>query len=374
MKAFTLSSLRVLTLVGLMFSAQFAVAQTTVTLSPTLDNSMFEELLDNSAGSEENVFIGVTNNGDERRGLIAFQDLSAIPANSIITNVELNFAITRGVGPSIDVALFATTTEWGEGTSNPTNAGGQGAPAQVGDATWDVAMFPRTAESLWQNQGGDFDPTELSRTSIGTSGTITFPSSEELVARVQSWLDGGDNSGLILISQLDQNRSAKRLGSKENASPANRPSMQVTFTNGAPAQPLTASGLWFDPNLPGDGFNVIESPQLTAEKGDLSTANNITIFYFGYDALGARLWLVSDTIAGPFLQNQPLTFPMLVGGTSGNFQTPAPGSELSNWGTLEVTLSDCVNGVFQLNGADGDKRFEASQLTAVDGLNCSTAP
>ena len=91
-------------------------------------------------------------------------------------------------------------------------------------------------------------------------------------------------------------------------------------------------------------------------------------------ALGARLWLVSDTIAGPFLQNQPLTFPMLVGGTSGNFQTPAPGSELSNWGTLEVTLSDCVNGVFQLNGADGDKRFEASQLTAVDGLNCSTAP
>ncbi|MFK7955786.1 MAG: DNRLRE domain-containing protein [Lysobacterales bacterium] len=358
-------------LAPLIAGTQLANAQTTISLSPTLDNSVFEELSDNSAGAEENLFVGITNNGDERRALIAFQDFSAIAANSTITGVELTVAVTRGVGPSIDVALFATTTAWGEGSSNPTNAGGQGAPAQAGDATWDVAMFPRSAATSWQTPGGDFDPNELSRASVGSSGTVTFPSTAPLVAQVQNWLDGGTNSGLILISQLNQNRSAKRLGSRENGSPANRPTLEVTYTTAAATQPLSASGLWFDASVPGDGFNVIESPQSPGQKGGSVGPNNITVFYFGYDASGARLWLVSDTIPGPFRQNEALSFPMLVGGTSGNFQTPAPGSELTNWGTLEVTLSDCVSGTFQLNGADGNKRFEASQLTAVDGLNCS---
>ncbi len=354
-------------------------AQTTVTLLPSLDNSMFSESPNNSAGAEENLFVGITNGGNERRSLIAFQDLSSIPAGSIVTAVALNMATTRGIGPPIDVALFATTRAWSEGGSNPSNQGGQGSPAQAGDATWDVAIFPRSSSTLWQNPGGDFSATELSRTLVENSGNVTFPSTDLLVAEVQNWLDGGNNTGLILISQLNQSRSAKRLGSKENGSPANRPTLSVTYTSNGEGDStaLAVSGLWFDENLPGDGFNVIESAQQIGQhkvgkspKGSLAAANNLTIFYFGYDAGGARLWLVSETIPGPLRQNQPLTFSMLVGGTSGSFLRPAPGSELSVWGTLEVTLTDCNRGVFELRGADGDKRFDASQLTAVEGVNC----
>ncbi len=359
--------MRLLLLSGLVLS-QLASAQTTVTLSPTIDNSIFSES-NNSGGGDDNLFVGVTGaqaqNG-QRRALIAFQDLAEIPAGATITSVELNMAVTRGVGPPIPVAVFETTSAWTEGSSTPTNAGGAGAAAADGGATWRLATSPNDE---WTTQGGDFDPAELTQADVNTSGTVTFPSTDAFVSRVQGWVDGATNDGLILISQSSNTRSAKRLGSRENASAANRPTLSVTFTEGTSATPLTSSGLWFDAALPGDGFNVIESAP-AAGKG---TANAITVFYFGYDATGARLWLVSDTVPGPFLQGQTLTLPMLLGGTSGDFQTPAPGSELTSWGTLDVTLNDCTSGVFELSGIDGDKRFEASQLTAVSGIDCSLA-
>ncbi|MEM7708967.1 MAG: DNRLRE domain-containing protein [Pseudomonadota bacterium] len=352
-------------LLGFLLLSQLAAAQTTVTLSPTIDNSIFSES-DNSGGGDDNLFIGITaaqaQNG-QRRALLAFQDLAQIPGGATITAVELNMAVTRGVGPSIPVAVFETTSAWTEGTSTPTNAGGAGAPAADGGATWRLATSPNDE---WTTQGGDFDPAELTQADVNTSGSVTFPSTAAFVARVQSWVDGETNNGLILISQSSTTRSAKRLGSRENASAANRPTLAVTFTEGASDTPLAASGLWFDAALPGDGFNVIESAP-AAGKG---IANSITVFYFGYDATGARLWLVSDTVPGPFLQDQTLTLPMLLGGTSGDFQTPAPGSELTNWGTLDVTLSGCTTGVFELSGIDGNKRFEATQLTAVSGISC----
>ncbi|MEM9533895.1 MAG: DNRLRE domain-containing protein [Pseudomonadota bacterium] len=353
-----------------------AFSQTTVTLSPTRDSSIFSEA-ETSAGADENLFIGQTaaRQAGERRILLGFDDLSAIPFGATITAVELDLAVTRGVGPPIPVAAYALTTNWGEGASNPAGAGGMGTGPQPGDATWEVAMMPRSSNQLWQTPGGDFDDAaELSQTNIPVSGTITFPSTPELVAQVQAWADGSaENFGLILDALSSQDRSAKRLGARENGSANNRPALRVTFTEGTSGETaLTVSGLWFDADLPGDGFNVIESPATTA-KGALATSNNITIFYFGYDADGDRLWLVSETIPGPFIQNQPITFNMLQGGTSGNFQTPPPGTELAAWGTLVVTLADCVSGSFVLDGLDGSKTFAASQLTAVDGINCSAA-
>jgi hypothetical protein len=49
------------------------------------------------------------------------------------------------------------------------------------------------------------------------------------------------------------------------------------------------SGLWYDPTLDGEGFNV-----LVADAG-------MVVFFYGHDTNDERLWLASDTITGEFV-------------------------------------------------------------------------
>lgn len=349
-----------------------AAAQTTVSLAPTMDNTLFSES-NNSNGGGGNLFVGFTQNGDDRRSLLAFEDLTAIPPGSVITEVSLDISVTRGVGGPINVSLFEVTTGWGEAGSFGGSGGGQGGAAQEGDATWNFARVQSSGNQAWQTPGGDFVEPVLSSASIPNAGNASFPSSSEWVDVVQGWLDGSrDNFGLIMVSSTTTPRTAKRIGSRENGSAPDRPVLNVTYTEGGGGgdTPVVASGLWFDPGADGDGFNIIESP---APAGKGTTANQITIFFFGYDASGARLWLVSETLPGPFLLNQTKTFAFLAGGTSGNFQVPAPSSELIAWGTLAVTLDSCTSGSFVLDGADGAKTMNAVQLVPIDGVTCSAA-
>ncbi|MEM7704752.1 MAG: M64 family metallopeptidase [Pseudomonadota bacterium] len=120
---------------------------------------------------------------------------------------------------------------------------------------------------------------------------------------------------------------------------------------------LAISGLWFDPASEGDGFNVIQ------------TDDTLTVFYFGYDANGQRLWLVSESTAEPVDPGVPLTLDMLSAG-SGSFQQPGAPESLVSWGSLTLEFTDCGQATFGLDGADGQKTFQAVRLASVPPAEC----
>lgn len=118
------------------------------------------------------------------------------------------------------------------------------------------------------------------------------------------------------------------------------------------------SGLWFDPNLEGEGYNVI------------SSAAGTVVYYYGSTASGERLWLVSDTLPG---QPEPgSTIELELFETrGGSFDQPAdPATALRSWGSLRATFGACGEADFELAGRDGSKRSDAVQLAGTVGISC----
>jgi len=121
------------------------------------------------------------------------------------------------------------------------------------------------------------------------------------------------------------------------------------------------SGLWFDPALNGEGYNIIVAP------------GGVVIFYYGYSKNGERLWLISDTLSGSIPFATPITVSMSQG-QGGNFDLPAaPPDGLKAWGNLSVTFNSCTSASFELSGDDGSKLSKAVQLAPIDGLQCDSS-
>ncbi|MEM7707266.1 MAG: pectin acetylesterase-family hydrolase [Pseudomonadota bacterium] len=125
-----------------------------------------------------------------------------------------------------------------------------------------------------------------------------------------------------------------------------------------PGDPLNISGIWFDPNAPGDGFTVTQGNA------------GIVIYFFGYDARGERLWLVSDVIQSGVYAAEPVVVEV-VEGDSGTFAVPD--SPVNSWGMLTVTAEDCERAEFELDGVDGRKVLSAVRL-ADGGSPCEQVP
>jgi hypothetical protein len=114
------------------------------------------------------------------------------------------------------------------------------------------------------------------------------------------------------------------------------------------------TGFWYDSTLAGEGFNFAKIREETH------------IYYYGYTAGGQRLWLISN--GGKSInKGEKQTFEMLEI-TNGTFDVPS--RDLTNWGTLELTMSDCSNGTAKLTGKDGTKQFNLGILGRVDGVQC----
>jgi hypothetical protein len=102
----------------------------------------------------------------------------------------------------------------------------------------------------------------------------------------------------------------------------------------------TVTGDWYDPGYNGSGFNI-----LTATQG-------LTLFYYGWDSEGNRLWLVSDI--GPRQIALGTSITLNMSQTNGGYYiTPANPSTLSSWGTLQINFSTCTQGTATLTGQDG---------------------
>ncbi|MGB0514856.1 MAG: phosphoenolpyruvate carboxylase, partial [Wenzhouxiangellaceae bacterium] len=105
-------------------------------------------------------------------------------------------------------------------------AGGGGATAQPGDATWLHRFFD---SEFWTTPGGDFEPTASAFAPLdGGIGTFAFESSPALIADVQSWVNQpGSNFGWILLGEEDNPENARRIASRENTVLA--PVLEVEF-------------------------------------------------------------------------------------------------------------------------------------------------
>ena len=118
------------------------------------------------------------------------------------------------------------------------------------------------------------------------------------------------------------------------------------------------TGLWYDPALDGEGFNIV-----TAEGGTI-------VYFYGSDSRGNRVWLISDPIPGEIKTGIPIEA-LMFESTGGVFTNPVQSSRgLSAWGTLNLMFSSCESGQSSLNGADGAKLSQITKLAGVSGASC----
>lgn len=122
------------------------------------------------------------------------------------------------------------------------------------------------------------------------------------------------------------------------------------------------SGLWFDPALDGEGYNVVV--------GDPGTV----IYFYGSDADGQRLWLISDVLTQPLVLGEERELDMFVA-TAGTFDMPVPSDQsLAPWGVLTVEFEGCDRARFELSGDGGESKVsDAVRLLGIAGAQCPAA-
>jgi len=208
-----------------------------VVLTPSADATLIERAPNNSSGGGIFFNAGTTQVGTRNRALIQF-DLSPIPAGAIITAATLSLNVVREPGcGSADASfgLYRVLRPWGEGSNVPTdNAGGLGAPAQPGDATWNSRFFG--ASQAWATPGGAPDIDYVSNPSSSAviygpgQSPYQFESTLETAGDLQRWLDNsGTNFGWMLICQAEDTPfTARRFASREDPF-GNGPTLTVDF-------------------------------------------------------------------------------------------------------------------------------------------------
>ena len=142
--------------------------------------------------------------------------------------------MSRSTAGDQDIQLHRLLADWGEGASKPLGNGGEGNPAEAGDATWVHAFYDPDdlAAGRWQDPGGSFSPTPSVTQTVGGQGMYSFGSTEAMVADVQAWLnDPTTNFGWLVKGDETEGegRSAKRFDSKEASTEANRPALTIEF-------------------------------------------------------------------------------------------------------------------------------------------------
>lgn len=204
----------------------------TVTLNPTKDNTLIspDGLYSNGIGF--GIYCGRTQErvGITIRGVIHFDPAESIPAGSTITAVTLHLQAVMGAPNSgaQPVSLHTVLADWGEGESF--GFGGSGADSTPGDATWLHTFYP---DQFWTNPGGDFDAAVLATRQVDwIGGPMTWGSTPELVASVQSWITyPASNFGWLLQGNEEQPGTARQFASREyEGDETYRPTLVIEFT------------------------------------------------------------------------------------------------------------------------------------------------
>ena len=220
-----------------------ASAQTTILVTATKDNTLFENATGGlSNGSGDHLFIGLTggNAGNTlRRALVFFDVAGNVPAGATITNAELSIDVTRSRGGTLPASMHRLTQDWGEGLSDAPGQEGAGALSENNDATWLHTFYPN---STWSTPGGDFNAAASSNANIG-SGAGTFAG---LASDVQDMLDNpANNFGWIILGDEAASRGAKRFDGIGTIIPRNKRTVlsDTEILQALPGLSITYSGL-----------------------------------------------------------------------------------------------------------------------------------
>lgn len=218
------------TLAALTLGVAGYAAAGTVTVVADRDATLIEHpdgALGNGAGPV--VFAGRNNLADNgvRRALLRFDLAESFPRGGpfVVERVALVVTnLTESNTAPREYRLHRVLADWGEGASS--SSGGGGAPAAPGDATWIHAFY---AQSFWLHNGGQFDGEPSARLIVTGPGTYRFESPRLtrevalLAARPEL------NFGWILIGDETVRQTVRAFGSRENADPAVRPVLEITF-------------------------------------------------------------------------------------------------------------------------------------------------
>jgi spore coat protein A len=198
----------------------------TQTLASNADNTLYQTAsgtLSNGAGPT--MLASKNAGGIVRRSLVHF-DLGAIPAGATIQAATVTLYNDQATN-SATINLHRVTQSWGEGTSLATGNGDAGAAPTTNDATWIHRFYPATS---WTTAGGSWNATASASASVTGAGAYAWTSAA-LAADVQAWLDTpSTNDGWIAIGkESGAGNALKAFATRENADPARRPKLELTY-------------------------------------------------------------------------------------------------------------------------------------------------
>lgn len=228
---------------GILFSISLPTASAqpvSVSLTPSKDNSIYDDSGDLSNGAGQYLFSGLTRLNQIRRGLLAFGNITAqIPSGATIQSATLTLNLSKtSISSGRTVGLYPLVADWGEGTSDATGAEGTGTTATTDDATWTHRFYPN---QTWSSVGGDYTATASATTTVSTLGSYTW-SSSQMAQDVQNWLDSpNSNFGWILIGNESMAQSAARFDSRENPTTGSRPLLEIVYSLPATPTPQPTS-------------------------------------------------------------------------------------------------------------------------------------
>jgi hypothetical protein len=182
-----------------------------------------------ASGAGPSVFAGRTNLADNgvRRALLHFELADTLPHGGSQTVEQVALVITNltesNTAPR-EYRLHRVLADWGEGASS--SAGGGGAPAEAGDATW---LHTFHDQSFWLHNGGQFEGEPSARLVVAGAGTYRFES-PQLTRDVVMFATRPElNLGWMLIGDESVRQTVRAFGSRENPDPAARPILEITF-------------------------------------------------------------------------------------------------------------------------------------------------
>ena len=216
-------------------------AQTTVAVTPSKDNTLYEDIVGGNSNALGHLFVGRNANGlgNDRRAVLHFDIAAAVPAGAVVIGAELIMEITNSLATTTDAAKFhRVSQDWGEGTSGQApgtsggvDGGGFGYPSTTGDATWLHAFYTTTT---WTTPGGDYNALSSFQISMPPTGApftslqISTANEAGMIADVQDMLDNpASNFGWIMIADFASQIYARRIGSRESTGVV--PTLNITY-------------------------------------------------------------------------------------------------------------------------------------------------
>jgi hypothetical protein len=203
-----------------------------IELTPSKDNTIFQNSTTLSAGGQLGIFVGANNSANPaRRGLVQFDVAGGLPAGVTIVDASLTLTLEMTNNATArQISLYRLGTDWGEGTAGTGTLSGAGSPAADGDATWTEAKHNQVN---WTAGGDIVTPgsaaLSVAGSTVGTSYTWTSPG---LVSDVQSWYaNPATNFGWDLVNADEGiTQSVKAFYSREyTANTAFRPKLTITY-------------------------------------------------------------------------------------------------------------------------------------------------